>query len=34
MPVGLLLTLGAVLVALVQGNPRSFAVISKTRQAR
>ena len=34
MPVGLLLTLGATLVALAQGNPRSFAVISKTRRAR
>jgi hypothetical protein len=30
----LLLTLGATLVALAQGNPRSFAVISKTRKAR
>lgn len=34
MPAGLLLTLGAILIALVQGNPRTFAVISKTRKSR
>lgn len=33
-PVSLLLTLAAIAVPLVQGNPRSFAVISKTREKR
>jgi hypothetical protein len=34
MPISLLLTLAAILIPLSQGNPRSFAVISKTRQPR
>jgi hypothetical protein len=33
-PASLLLTLAAILVPLVQGNPRSFAVIAKTRARR
>ena len=33
-PTSLLLTFAAIAVPLVQGNPRSFAVISKTRRAR
>lgn len=33
-PISLLLTLAAILVPLAQGNPRSFAVISKTRKPR
>ena len=33
-PVSLLLTLAAIVVPLVQGNPRSFAVIAKTRAPR
>jgi hypothetical protein len=33
-PASLLLTLAAILVPLMQGNPRSFAVIAKTRARR
>ena len=33
MPVSLVLTFAAIAVPLIQGNPRSFKVISKTREA-
>jgi hypothetical protein len=34
MPASLVLTLAAIAIPLIQGDPRSFAVISKTRKPR